>query len=150
MQGSRPPARPPRLQPAPRRYICEPRRLGPGTGSWRAGPALGGLGRGAGTGGRAGAHPGAGAGAGAERAREGARAARRAALVQLRPQPTGVPYELCAPSSAGGGSASLLCAPLLRAVPPLDPGARLWWNPECPQKQRYDSRDRSELFSPSL
>ncbi|XDB55866.1 hypothetical protein AB1E18_009327 [Capra hircus] len=79
---------------------------------------------------------------------------RRPGVGLFRPQPTDVPYELCAPSSAGGwrggGSASLLCAPLLRAVPPLDPGARLWWNPECPQKQRCDSRDRSEVFSPSL
>ncbi|XP_059747977.1 cysteine--tRNA ligase, mitochondrial isoform X6 [Bos taurus] len=50
----------------------------------------------------------------------------------------------------GGGLASLPGAPLLRAVPPLDPGARLWWSPECPQKQRCDSQDRSEVFSPSL
>lgn len=106
---------PPRLQPAPRRYICEPRRLGPGTGSWRAGPALGGLGRGAGTGGRAGAHPGAGAGAGAERAREGARAARRAALVQ-RGKPK-YQFQTLGKHSAPRHRA---CAP---APPPPPPGA---------------------------
>ncbi|CAI9178973.1 unnamed protein product [Rangifer tarandus platyrhynchus] len=116
MQGSRPPARPPpQLQPAPRRYICEPRRLGPGTGAWRAGPVLGGLGRGAGTGGRAGAHPGAGAGAGAERAREGARAARRAALVQ-RGKPK-YQFQTLGKHSAPRHRA---CAP---APPPPPPGA---------------------------
>lgn len=62
MQTSRPPASP--LLPAPRRYICEPRRLGPGTRRGGPGQRSAASGAGRARGGRAGAHPGAGAGAG--------------------------------------------------------------------------------------
>lgn len=77
----KPPARRrrrPPLLPAPRRYICEPRRLGPGT--LRGGPGQRSAASGAGRAcGRAPRRRGRGR---AERAREGERAARRAALVQ--------------------------------------------------------------------